>query len=114
MVTKTFYDVLGVSEDASEEEIKKAFKKLAKKYHPDVTQKDKKESEEIFKKIAEAYTVLGNEAQRKIYDQNIKYGGFNFKPEPRYEWIYLTYMDAYGWFPKYRKEWNEHHDMLYR
>jgi len=114
MVSKTFYEILGVSEDASEKEIKKAFKKLAKKFHPDVTVTDKEESEEIFKEITEAYNVLTNEGERRLYDQNRKNGGFNSKPEPLYDLVYLHYLDRYIWIPKRHKEWNEHHDMLYR
>ncbi len=114
MVIKSLYDILGVTEDANEKEIKKTFKKLAKKYHPDVTKKDKKESEETFKANTEAYAVIGNDAQRKIYDQNRKNGGFQKKPEPMYELVYLAYIDTYAWFPKIRREWNEHHDMIYR
>ena len=114
MVTKTLYDVLEVSEEATKDEIKKAFKKLAKKYHPDVTKKDKKESEEVFKEITKAYTVLGKEAERNIYDDNLKNGGFNEKPEPLFECVFMTYIDAYVWIPKKIKGWSEHHDMLYR
>ncbi len=114
MVTKTFYEILGVDEDAPEEEIKYAFKKLAKKYHPDVAEIDKKEAEEEFKKIAAAYAVLTNEAQRRKYDQSLKYGGFQMQPQPKYEWVYLAYMDSYGWFPRYARVWNDHHDMMYR
>ncbi len=111
---KTYYDVLGVSEDASKEEVKAAFKRLAKKYHPDVAEIAKKEAEEMFKKIAAAYDVLSDKAKRRIYDQNLKYGGFNVRPKPRYEWVYFAYIDAYAWFPIYKKVWNEHHDMMYR
>jgi DnaJ-class molecular chaperone len=113
MVTKTYYDVLEVSRDAHEEEIKSSFRRLAKKYHPDVAGGDRKMAEEAFKEIAAAYEVLSNPVKRSMYDQNLKYGGFNMQPQPAYEWIYLTYLDDYGWFPKYRKEWNEHHDVMY-
>jgi curved DNA-binding protein len=62
-----YYRVLGVSKTASKDEIKKAFRKLAMKYHPDKT-KNNKEAEEKFKKINEAYAVLGNDEKRKQYD----------------------------------------------
>ncbi len=114
MAAETLYEVLEVSEEATEEEIKSAFKKLAKKYHPDVAKMDKGEAEEEFKKIAAAYEVLTNENKRRMYDQSAKYGGFQARPQPQYEWVYLTYLDSYGWFPKYRESWNEHHDMMYR
>jgi curved DNA-binding protein CbpA len=113
MVTKTFYEVLGVSDDASDEEIKSAFKRLAKRYHPDVTEIDREIAEETFKKIAAAYDVLSSPAKRSMYDQSLKYGGFEVRPEPMYDWIYLAYMDDYGWFPRYVKEWNEHHEVMY-
>ena len=63
-----YYEVLGVSRDASQDEIRKAFRKLARQYHPDVTE-DEEEGEEKFKKVNEAYEVLGNPDNRKKYDQ---------------------------------------------
>lgn len=65
---KDYYTTLGVSRDASEDEIKKAFRKLARQYHPD-TATDKKSAEEKFKEINEAYEVLGDPEKRKKYDQ---------------------------------------------
>lgn len=65
---KDYYEVLGVSKTASEEEIKKAFRKLAKKYHPDMNSGDK-EAENKFKEINEAYEVLGDKEKRSKYDQ---------------------------------------------
>jgi len=65
---RDYYEVLGVPRDASQEEIKKAFHRLALKYHPDRNPGDK-EAEEKFKEISEAYEVLGNPEKRKIYDQ---------------------------------------------
>jgi len=64
---KDYYKILGVSKDASTEEIKKAYRKLAQKYHPDKNPNNK-EAEERFKEIAEAYEVLSNEEKRKQYD----------------------------------------------
>lgn len=114
MAAKNLYTLLGVSEDASVKEIKSAFKRLAKKYHPDVSKLDKKEAEEAFKKIAAAYDVLSDDVKRKFYDQSLKYGGFQVQQRPKYEWVYLPYLDAYGWFPIYARVWNEHHDIMYR
>src|SRR5437867_10330652 len=65
---KDYYEVLGVPRTASEAEIKKAFRKLAREYHPDVA-KNKKQSEEKFKELNEAYEVLGDPAKRKKYDE---------------------------------------------
>src|SRR5581483_9377998 len=66
--TKDYYATLGVKKTASEDEIRKAFRKLARKYHPDVNPGDKK-AEEKFKEISEANDVLSDPKKRKIYDQ---------------------------------------------
>lgn len=65
---KDYYGVLGVKKTATAEEIRKAFRKLARKYHPDVNPGDKK-AEEKFKEISEANDILSDEKKRKIYDQ---------------------------------------------
>ena len=65
---KDFYEVLGVSRDASDDEIKKAYRKLAKQYHPDVNPGDKK-AESKFKEIGEAYEILSDPQKRARYDQ---------------------------------------------
>jgi len=65
---KDYYGALGVKKTATPEEIRKAFRKLARKYHPDVNPGDKK-SEEKFKEISEANDILSDEKKRKIYDQ---------------------------------------------
>ena len=64
---KDYYKILGVAHGASADEIKKAFRKLARKYHPDVNPGDKK-AEERFKEINEAYEVLSDADKRKKYD----------------------------------------------
>src|SRR5574339_86976 len=73
--TKDFYKVLGVAKDASADEIKKAYRKLARANHPDSHPGDKA-AEERFKQIAEAYDVVGDAEKRKQYDELRSYGGF--------------------------------------
>jgi curved DNA-binding protein len=83
---KDYYATLGVPRTASDDELKKAFRKLARQYHPDVA-KDKKAAEEKFKEINEAYEVLGNPENRKKYDTlgaNWKQGA-GFQPPPGWE-----------------------------
>src|SRR6201993_2170416 len=82
---KDYYESLGVARNASDAEIKKAFRKLAREYHPDVA-KDKKKAEEKFKEINEAYEVLSDTDKRKKYDElgaNWK-SGAEFRPPPGY------------------------------
>jgi curved DNA-binding protein len=83
---KDYYEILGVPRSASDNEIKKAFRKLAREFHPDVA-KDKKKAEEKFKEVNEAYEVLGDPAKRKKYDElgaNWK-SGAEFRPPPGWE-----------------------------
>ncbi|MGH7650885.1 MAG: molecular chaperone DnaJ [Gemmatimonadaceae bacterium] len=74
--SKDFYSVLGVSSSAGQDEIKKAYRKLAKKYHPDANANDPKAAER-FKEISEANNVLGDVEKRKQYDEMRRLGAFD-------------------------------------
>lgn len=83
---KDYYGILGVPRNATAEELKKAYRQLARKYHPDVAA-DKKAAEDRFKEVNEAYEVLGNPENRKKYDTlgaNWKQGA-GFQPPPGWE-----------------------------
>jgi molecular chaperone DnaJ len=96
MRIKDYYNILGVSEKANAEEIKKAYRQMAKKYHPDANPGDKT-AEERFKEVSEAYDVLGDLKKRNKYDQLRLYGHsatgsdwFSFDPE---------ILRQHGWSP---------------
>lgn len=68
MAKRDYYDVLGINRSADEKEIKRAYRKLAKKYHPDINPGDK-QAEQKFKEITEAYNVLSDSEKKKLYDE---------------------------------------------
>ncbi len=85
MKYRDYYEILGIKREASEAEIKSAYRKLARKYHPDVNKT--KEAEDKFKEINEAYEVLGDPQKRKRYDSlgaNWQ-GGADYTPPPGFE-----------------------------
>jgi len=71
-----YYEILGVDKNASQEDIKKSYRKLSMKYHPDKTQGDKN-LEDKFKEVNEAYSVLSNLEKRREYDNPVRFSGLN-------------------------------------
>jgi len=100
---KDYYEVLGVSKEATPEEIRKAYKKLAIKWHPDKHVDDKKEAEEKFKEIAEAYSVLSDPDKKREYDTGgIDFEDFadfdNFDPFAMFDSFFGTKRGKHGGF----------------
>ena len=94
MVSKRdYYDILGVDKKAGAEEIRKAYRKLAMKYHPDKNKDNPKEAEEKFKELSEAYEVLVDQEKRARYDQyghagvegTFRQGGFDWSDFTHFE-----------------------------
>ncbi len=97
MEFKDYYKILGVDKKASQEEISKAFKKLARKYHPDLNPDDPS-AENKFKEVNEAYEVLKDPEKRKRYDA-LGPGwqhGQDFKPPPGYEDVRYDFRSTGG------------------
>ncbi len=78
MTKKDYYQILGVSESASADDIKKAYRKLAVQYHPDKNPQNVKQAEAKFKEISEAYYVLSDPKRKQQYDQMRKFGGGDY------------------------------------
>jgi len=92
---KDYYQILGIPENASQQEIKGAFRRLAFKHHPDTNPGNEKQAEERFKEINEAYAVLGNKAKRQQYDLARKgqfagagYGSFQYSQQDIFQSIF--------------------------
>ncbi len=85
-MSESYYDILGVRREAGQKEIKKVYRKLARKYHPDVNP-NSKDAEEKFKRISEAYAMLGDPEKRKEYDR-LGHEAFRngFDPDQWYTW----------------------------
>lgn len=110
MAQKDYYQILGVEKNASQDEIKSAYRKLAKKYHPDLN-KDNPDAADKFKEVNEAYEVLGDEKKRQNYDQFgtadgsgadfsdfFKNGGFNFSSSSGVGGFSDIFSDLFGAF----------------
>ena len=91
---RDYYEVLGVDKTADEKEIKKAYRKLAMKYHPDVSKEEG--SEEKFKEISEAYAVLSDDEKRQRYDQFGHAGMEGFTAEDFYQNVNFTLEEAFN------------------
>jgi curved DNA-binding protein len=97
MKYKDYYKILGVDRQASEEDVKKAYRKLARKYHPDVSKE--KNAEERFKEVAEAYEVLKDKEKRAAYDEMGSYQpGQEFRPPPDWGQRFSTEPGGAGGF----------------
>ena len=113
---KDYYEILGVSRDATQKEIKKAFRKLAIKYHPDKNKE--KDAEEKFRDIAKAYDTLSNAEKRKKYDQFGEEDG-----EEQQKWSHGDFHDIFGTFeqmfqhfqhpPQYHHQQQQKHHQPY-
>ncbi len=90
---RDYYEVLGVAKDSSPDEIKKAYRTLAKKYHPDVSTEPKEVAEAKFKEISEAYEVLSDPEKRKLYDQYGHEGVKNSFGQDGFTWDDFTRAD---------------------
>lgn len=102
-MSKNFYDVLWVSKSSSNEEIKKAYRKLAMQYHPD-RNKGNKEAENKFKEINEAYEILSDDKKRKNYDAF--WSSQNFSWNPFWWWNPWSYSYSTWWIDLEDLFWN--------
>ena len=94
---RDYYEVLGVDKNATDEELKKAYRKLAKKYHPDANPDNKAEAEAKFKEVNEAYETLSDKQKRQMYDQ-FGFDGPNFGGQGGGYYSYGSGFDGFGGF----------------
>ena len=112
MEFKDYYKLLGVSRDASPEEIKKAYRRLARKYHPDVSKEA--DAEERFKEVSEAYEVLQDPEKRATYDQFGQgyHAGDEFRPPPGWQGD-VRFTDGFGGFTSDADVFSEFFESLF-
>ncbi|MGC8814717.1 MAG: DnaJ domain-containing protein [bacterium] len=109
---RDYYEILGVSKNATEKELKEAYRRLVRKYHPDLNPNNREEAEKIFREINEAYEVLSDPEKRKLYD---KYGHNwkNFSQFKDYENIYQQYQQGGQNYYKRSKAAQDLEEILY-
>lgn len=93
-MSNNYYDILWISKSSTQDEIKKAYRKQAMKYHPDRNKSDK-DAEKKFKEINEAYSVLSDEKKKKQYDT---FGSTSWNPFSWWTWWYGWFEDIFSWF----------------
>ncbi len=108
----THYDILGVSKNATQDEIRKAYIKLVKQYHPDLYKGDKAYADKKTKEINNAYDVLSNEEERRKYDEEITPKATTYEyTSPKYNDVGPTYNTIYEEILRsYRKKYNDYFD----
>jgi curved DNA-binding protein CbpA len=99
------YEVLGVSNTASQTEIKRSFRTLALKYHPD-RNRNSEEAKQKFMQIVEAYEVLSDVQARKTYDSNIQYGYYDYTPV-RHQWTPPADFDRIYSYAEIRRKYRQ-------
>tara|TARA_Y100000741_G_scaffold314750_1_gene260306 strand:+ start:299 stop:739 length:441 start_codon:yes stop_codon:yes gene_type:complete len=92
---KNYYNILEINKNATKEEIKSAYKKLALKYHPDKNQKNKEAAEDKFKEISEAYEVLSDESKKRNYDLGNNISVSNQNPFDIYNNIFTNHNNIF-------------------
>lgn len=99
MAKRDYYEVLGVAKNASKEELKKAYRKLALQYHPDKNP-DNKQAEDKFKEAAEAYEVLSDDQKKALYDRyghaGLNQGAYQQRSQQSYDDIFSQFGDIFG------------------
>ena len=97
-----YYEILGLSKNASDSDIKKAYRKLALKWHPDKNSSNREFAEKKFKEISEAYQVLSDSQKRKMYDMGGNNFGSNFNPH--FNFSHGNFMDPFDLFKQFEND----------